>query len=181
MHLDLLDRQRQTAALYAAVRAERHVPTAHAGWAAVRDRLHLEHAPSAAGLQVPAYDPDWRVEVRVEAAPPLRLDLPTTTGDVLPVERVGRLRTPWGGLDAWWLRSYGGGLWVPVRTPRGPVHGRTLYDTACGVDLGSTPDGHLVVDLNFLVQPACAHDPRWTCPLPPDSAVLEVEIPVGET
>lgn len=188
MGLDLLDWRRQTTELYAAVRAERFPRTAHEGWASVRERLFAEHPQSPVdraafpGLRVAAYDPDWRVELPLEAAPPARLELPTATDGVVPFERVGRLRTPWGGLDAWWLDSYGGGLWIPVADPgeRSYGGGRYLYDTVKGADLGTTPDGHLVVDLNFLYAPSCAHDPRWSCPLAPPGNVLEVAVPVGE-
>ena len=188
--LELLDWRREVAALYAAVRAERHPHVAHAGWAAVRDRLFAEHPCSPVdrdaftGLHVAAYDPAWRVTARLEPAAERRLEVPTGTDGVVPFERVGRLRTPWGALDVWSLASYGGGLWVPVRDRgSGPLSyggGRYLYDTVKGADLGTTGDGELVVDLNFLYAPSCAHDPRWACPLPPDGNVLEVEVPVGE-
>lgn len=189
--LDLLDWRRQVARLYADVRAEPHARTAHAGWAAVRDRLYGEHPSSPvahrsrfAGLTVGAYDPAWRVEVRLEAAPPLRLEVTTRSDGVVPFARAGVLRTPWGTLDAWSLQSYGGGLWVPVRD-RGSGGlsyggGRYLYDSVKGADLGTTDDGLLVVDLNFLYAPSCAHDARWECPLAPDGDVLDVEVPVGE-
>ncbi|MBC7374421.1 MAG: DUF1684 domain-containing protein, partial [Frankiales bacterium] len=58
--------------------------------------------------------------------------------------------------------------------------GRYLYDSVKGADLGTTADGLVVVDLNFLYAPSCAHDPRWTCPLPPSGNVLTVPVPVGE-
>lgn len=188
MSLDLLDWRRQVAHLYADVRAETHPRVAHEGWQAVRDRLYAEHPQSPAdrsafhGLRVAAYDPDWRVEVPLEATAPCRLEIPTATDGLVPFERIGVLRTPWGPLDAWWLESYGGGLWVPVADPSPATYGagRYLYDTVKGADLGTTPDGHLVVDLNFLYAPSCAHDPRWACPLAPPGNVLDVPVPVGE-
>lgn len=188
MSLDLLDWRRQVAHLYAGVRAESHPPVAHAGWQAVRDSLYAEHPQSPAdreafrGLTVAPYDPDWRVEVALEAAPPQRLEVPTATDGVVPFERIGVLRTPWGTLDAWWLDSYGGGLWIPVKDPSPRTYGggRYLYDTVKGADLGSDQDGRLVVDLNFLYAPSCAHDPRWVCPLAPRGNVLDVPVPVGE-
>ncbi len=186
----LLDWRRETVALYAAVRAESCPAVAHSGWQAVRDQMFAEHPASPAqrpgfrGLRVATYDPDWRVEARLEPADPGRLELPTGTDGVVPFERAGVLRTPWGRLDAWWLDSYGGGLWVPVRDRSSGTGsyggGRYLLDTVKGADLGSTADGALVLDLNFLYAPSCAHDPAWACPLPPAGNVLDVDVPVGE-
>ena len=190
MTLDLLDWRRQVAQLYAGVRAESHPEVAHAGWVAVRERLYAEHPQSPVdpcsftGLTVASYDPAWRAEVRLEPAPAARLELASATDGLVPFERVGVLRTPWGRLDAWWLDSYGGGLWVPVRDRssggRSYGGGRYLLDTVKGADLGSTPDGALVVDLNFLYAPSCAHDPRWACPLAPPGNVLDVDVTAGE-
>lgn len=187
----MLDWQREVTRLYADVRAESHPAVAHAGWSAVRDRLHAEHPGSPvadgdhfSGLTVPDHDAAWRVEVRVEPAPASREVLATGPGATVTADRVGVLRTPWGPLDVWWLGSYGGGLWVPVRDAGSGTHsfagGRYLYDTANGADLGTGPDGGLVVDLNFLHAPSSAHDPRRTCPLPPPGNVLDVVVPVGE-
>lgn len=188
--LDLLDWRRQVTRLYDDVRAEQHPHVAHAGWQVVRDRLFAEHPCSPAdrgrfaGLRVADYDPAWRVEVALEPAPARRLEIPTATDGVVPFERLGVLRTPWGSLDAWWLDSYGGGLWVPVRDGTSGAGsyggGRYLLDTAKGADLGGTKDGRVVVDLNFLYAPSCAHDPRWVCPLAPDGNILDVDVPVGE-
>ena len=189
--LELLDWRRQVFALYDGVRAELYPHVAHAGWSAVRDRLFGEHPQSPAveraafrGLPVADYDPQWRVTARLEPAAPQRIELPTSSDGVVPFERVGTLTTPWGTLDAWWLASYGGGLWVPVRDAgSGSLSyggGRYLYDTVKGADLGTTFDGELVLDLNFLYAPSCAHDPRWSCPLAPEGNVLDVVVPVGE-
>lgn len=189
--LELLDWRRQVAALYEGVRAEVYPHVAHAGWVAVRDQLFADHpcspvlAPNSfQGLHVADYDPAWRVTARLEPAEPQRIELPTATDGVVPFERAGRVRTPWGTLEVWSLASYGGGLWIPVRDAgSGRVSyggGRYLYDTVKGADLGTTPDGELVVDLNFLYAPSCAHDPRWSCPLAPPGNELAVEVPVGE-
>lgn len=190
MTLDLLDWRRQVARLYAGVRAESSPRVAHAGWQAVRDQLFAEHPCSPAdreafrGLRVAPYDPDWRAEVRLAPAPAQRIEVPTATDGVVPFERIGVLPTPWGPLDAWWLDSYGGGLWVPVRDRSNGRStyggGRYLLDTAKGADLGSNADGALVVDLNFLYAPSCAHDPRWVCPLAPEGNELDVSVVVGE-
>ena len=184
--LDELDWRREMSRLYAAVRAEGWPSVAHAGWAAARDRLLGEHPWSPAdaatfpGLTVAEHDPAWRVEVRLApAAPAVHV-----TDDGVRFSRAGVLRTPWGPLDAWRLEAYGGGLWVPVRDAGSGTlsyaGGRCLYDTATGADLGTGPDGGLLLDLNFLYAPDCAHDPRRPSPLPPPGNVLDVAVPVGE-
>ena len=189
--LELLDWRRRVHELYDGVRAELYPHVAHAGWTAVRDQLFASHACSPVpdrerfrGLHVAEYDPDWRVLARLEPAEPQRVSVATSTGEPIPFERAGVVRTPWGTLDAWSLASYGGGLWIPVRDAgSGRLSyggGRYLYDTVTGADLGTTPDGELVIDLNFLYAPRCAHDPRWSCPLAPAGSVLDVEVPVGE-
>lgn len=189
--LELLDWRRQMFGLYDGVRAELYPHVAHAGWTAVRDQLFAEHSCSPladreafTGLAVADYDSQWRAVVRVESAAPQRIEVPTSNDGTVPFDRIGLLRTPWGLLDVWELASYGGGIWVPVGDAgNGPVSyggGRYLYDTVKGADLGTTLDGELVVDLNFLYAPSCAHDPRWSCPLPPAGNVLDVVVPVGE-
>lgn len=177
--LDLLDWRRRVFATYAAVRA---LPPAqgHARWVADRAALFATHPESpsqTAVLRVAAYDPALRAEVPLSPAPPQRIEVPTATDGVVPFDRIGVLETPWGRLDAWWLGSYGGGLWVPVRGGRGAYGGgRYLYDTVKGADLGAS----LVVDLNFLYNPSCAYDEAWACPLPPPGNVLDLPDEVGE-
>jgi uncharacterized protein (DUF1684 family) len=188
--LQRLDWRRRVTDLYAGVRAERHPRAAHGGWAAARDQLYASHPASPAdpelfaGFAVPDHDPSWRAAVRLEETEPARIVLPSSADRVVPFDRVGVLRTPWGRLDAWQCASYGSGLWIPVRDAgSGGLSfggGRYLYDSANGIDLGGTLDGRLVVDLNFLYAPPCAHDPRELCPLPPTGNVLDVVVPVGE-
>ena len=189
--LELLDWRRQVLDLYDGVRAELYPHVAHAGWTAVRDRLYAEHPCSPVpdrsafpGLAVADYDPQWRAVVRLEPADAQRVEVATSTDGVVPFDRIGVLRTPWGPLDVWELATYGGGIWVPVRDAgSGSLSyggGRYLYDTVKGADLGTTLDDELVVDLNFLYAPSCAHDPRWSCPLAPEGNVLDVVVPVGE-
>ncbi len=188
MSLDVLDWRRRTAALYERVRAESSADVAHGGWARTRQELFRTHPASpvrdpAYDLPVAPYDPRWRAEVALEPAEPQRLEIPTGTDGVVPFERLGVLRTPWGELDAWWLASYGGGLWVPVRDRTSGSSsyggGRYLLDTVKGADLGGEGD-RLVVDLNFAYNPSCAYDPAWACPLAPPGNVLDAEVPVGE-
>jgi hypothetical protein len=86
-------------------------------------------------------------------------------------------------LDLFWIRGYGGGLFLPFRdgtsgqTTYGA--GRYLYDTIKGADLGEE-EGRLVLDFNFAYNPSCAYDPRWACPLAPPGNRVEMPIEAGE-
>ncbi|MGN6742028.1 MAG: DUF1684 domain-containing protein [Amnibacterium sp.] len=193
--LDVLDWRRRTATMYAAVRAAASPERAHAAWRMERDRMFAEHPASPllpedragfTGLEVAPYDPAWRFEAVVQPAEPARLEVPTGTDGVVPFERIGIVELPGiGTLDVWWLASYGGGVFVPVRdasagAPGGTYGGgRYLIDTVKGADLGGT-DGRLVLDLNFAYNPSCAYDPAWACPLAPAGNRLRVPVPVGE-
>ena len=204
MSLTLLAWRRQVHALYAAVRLEPDPAAAHATWRAGRDELLAGHRDTPllpedrvgfAGLRVAAYDPAYRHVVEVDTdVEPHHLDVPTATDGVVPFDRIGVLHLPGvGDLDVWWLGSYGGGVFVPVKDalagrPSGPATygaGRYLLDTVKGADLGGEIDpvtgrGTLVADLNFAYNPSCAYDPAWACPLAPPGNVVRVPLPVGE-
>jgi uncharacterized protein (DUF1684 family) len=194
MTLTLLDWRRRVQALYAEVRATPDPAAAHARWRAGRDALFATHPDSPllpearqgfAGLPVAAYDPAWRFEVEVDTAvEPAHLEVPTGSDGTVVFDRIGRADLPGvGGLDVWWLGSYGGGVFVPLKDagagPRTYGGGRYLLDTVKGADLGGA-SGRLVLDLNFAYNPSCAYDPAWACPLAPPGNVLDVEVPVGE-
>ncbi|WP_371327863.1 DUF1684 domain-containing protein [Demequina sp. NBRC 110051] len=128
------------------------------------------------------YDPDWRFEVPVQAAEPERREVPTATDGVVPFERIGRVTLgDLGSLDVWWLDSYGGGVFVPLKdaSPSSYGGGRYLLDTVKGADLGGGTEA-LVIDLNFAFQPSCAYSSDWVCPLPGPGNRLDVPVEVGE-
>jgi uncharacterized protein len=194
--LTLLDWRRRVHAVYAQVRAAEDVATAHALWSAERDYLFAHHpqSPIAAerrdafiGVPVKAYDPAWRFELPIDTdVERAHIEIATGTDGIVPFERVGVVRIPdVGQLDMWALRSYGGGLFIPLRdrTANRTTYGggRYLVDTAKGADLGSdATKGTIVLDFNFAYHPSCAYDAAWACPLAPPGNVLEVEVPVGE-
>lgn len=182
-------------ALYADVRDATDPAAAHDLWRRERDLLFAEHPASPllpeqhegfTGLNVAPYDPAWRFDVPVRAAEPTPWDVQTGTDGVVPFERLGVVSLPGvGDLDVWRLRSYAGGVFLPLRDagcgrPGGAYGGgRYVLDTVKGADLGG--DGaRLVVDLNFAYAPSCAYDPAWACPLAPLGNRVEVEVPVGE-
>ncbi len=191
----VLDWRRRVHGLYEDVRAGSDPEAAHAAWVAGRDDLLRTHAASPVprahraaypGAAMARYDASWRFVARVEPAGPERLEVETGTDGVVPFERVGTVRLgDIGTLDVWWLASYGGGLFIPLRdtsagTPGGTYGGgRYLIDTVKGADLGGGADG-LVLDLNFAYNPSCFYDEAWACPLPQAGNRLAVTVPVGE-
>jgi uncharacterized protein (DUF1684 family) len=195
MSLTLLDWRRRVHELYAQVRADGDPESAHERWRRGRDELFATHPDSPLlpadresfdGLPVAPYDPSLRFEVTLdEDVEPRRFEVPTATDGVVPFERFGVMHLPaLGDLDAWWLASYGGGLFVPLKDATAGHEtygaGRYLLDTVKGADLGSTPSGALVVDLNFAYNPSCAYDPAWVCPLAPPGNTLAVPVRAGE-
>lgn len=191
MSVTLLGWRRTVAALYARVRAEPDPKRAWRLWQDGRDELFVTHPDSPipaeeragfAGLRYAPYDPALRFELPVEPAEPARIEVPTATDGVVPFERIGLLRLPdLGSLDVWWLDSYGGGVFVPVKDPSPDTYGggRYLLDTVKGADLGGS-GGHLVIDLNFAYNPSCAYDSTWVCPLAPPGNTLAAPLAAGE-
>lgn len=181
--LELMDWRRRVAELYAAVRADPDPAHAHDLWRRTRAELHAAHpqSPGRGPLVIARYDARWRAEVALQDAERQELRVETGTDGTVVFDRVGVLRTPWGPLDVWQLRQYAQGWWVPVKDTSDRTYGggRYLIDTAKGADLGER-DGRLVVDLNFLYAPSCAHDPRWACPLAPAGNALDLPVEVGE-
>jgi uncharacterized protein (DUF1684 family) len=184
--LDLLDWRRRVAAIYREVRATADPVDAHAQWVAARGELFATHPQSpdrAAVLRYAPYDARYRAEVSLDRdVDPVRIEIPTATDGVVPFERIGRIELAGiGSLDVWWLASYGGGLWLPLRDPNPDTYGggRYVLDTVKGADLGGS-DGRLVIDLNFAYNPSCAYDEAWACPLAPPGNVIDVPVEAGE-
>lgn len=195
--MEVADWRRRVFALYDAVRRSDSPEDAHELWRIERDELMLRHPATPLlpadralfeGLPVAPYDPEWRFELPILDTEPAGFEFATGTDGVVPFERIGHVEIPdAGSLDVWRLRSYGGGLFVPVRDAlagrSGGTYGggRYLLDTVKGADLGADLEcGTLVLDFNFAYNPSCAYDPAWACPLAPLGNVLGVPVPVGE-
>jgi hypothetical protein len=194
MSLTLLDWRRRVARLYAEVRGEPDPAAAHDHWRKTRDELLRTHPDSPIpqpgragypGAPVAAYDPQLRFDVTVDTdVPPLHLEIATGSDGVAPFDRIGCAHLPGGGdLDVWWLGSYGGGVFVPVKDGTAGTAtyggGRYLIDTVKGADLGGD-HSHLILDFNFAYNPSCAYDPAWACPLAPAGNILERPLLAGE-
>jgi uncharacterized protein (DUF1684 family) len=196
MSLSLLDWRRRVHALYAEVRSTADPATGHETWRVGRDELLATHPdtpllaedrPGFTGVPVALYDPSLRFEAMVDGdVEPLRFQVPTATDGVVPFDRIGKVHLDGlGDLDVWWLGSYGGGLFVPVKDALAAKEtyggGRYLLDTVKGSDLGGDArDGVLIIDLNFAYNPSCAYDPAWVCPLAPPGNTLAAPVRGGE-
>jgi uncharacterized protein (DUF1684 family) len=187
--LELLDWKRRVAELYAYVR-EAPPEEGRRAWCDEREHLFATHPQSPAPGAAPTYydyDPALRALGHVEPADEQELRLPVSRDEEITAGRVGRVRFEIGGqaaaLDLFWIRGYGGGLFLPFRDATSGRStygaGRYLYDTIKGADLG-TEDGALVLDFNFAYNPSCAYDPRWACPLAPPGNRLELAVDAGE-
>ncbi len=191
----LLDWRRLVASLYADVRAAAgDAREAHRIWQEGRNRLLGSHPRSPipaerratfSSVPVASYDPALRftawVDTDVAAS---RIDMTTGTDGLVPLERAGIVHLDGvGDLDVWWLASYGGGVFIPIRDRRtdGATYpgGRYVIDTVKGADLGGS-EGYLVIDLNFAYNPSCAYDPSWACPLAPPGNTVPVPVDAGE-
>lgn len=194
MSLTLLDWRRRVARLYEEVRGEPDIVAAHDHWRRTRDDLLRTHPDSPIplpqragypGAPVAAYDPQLRFHVLVDTdVPPRHMELPTGSDGIVPFDRIGIAHLPrYGDLDVWWLGSYGGGVFVPVKDASAGVTtyggGRYLIDTVKGADLGGD-DGRLILDFNFAYNPSCAYDPAWACPLATAGNTLSRPLPAGE-
>jgi hypothetical protein len=192
--LSLLDWRRQVGRLYEQIRGMVDVPAAHELWKTTRDEL-LKHHPESPipaderaafkGAPVAPYDPALRFETSIDTdIEPARLEVVTGTDGVVPFERVGCIHLAGvGDLDVWWIATYGGGIFVPIKDGLAGTRtyggGRYVIDTVKGADLGS--DGEvIVVDLNFAYNPSCVYDPAWSCPLAPPGNVVSTAIAAGE-
>lgn len=182
------DWRRRVHQLYADVRSAPSPEQGHAVWVAGRTSLFGWHPASprreGQALRHAPYDPDLRFVLPLVTTPPEEWVYATGTNGDAPFARIGRFEVPEvGGLDVWWLQSYGGGVFVPLkdgscgRETYGA--GRYLLDTVKGADLGRVGE-EWVVDLNFAYHPSCTYDPAWACPLAPAGNVVDVALPVGE-
>jgi uncharacterized protein (DUF1684 family) len=106
-------------------------------------------------------------------------------------ERVGILETPFGELTLWWIKAYGGGLFLPFRdgtsardfgAERTYGAGRYLVDTVKGTFARPLRvDGDRVrLDFNYAYNASCAYSDRWACPLAPEENRVSAPVRAGE-
>jgi uncharacterized protein len=183
--LDLADWREKVARLYLS-------DVDLAGWRAGRDELFAQHpqspvGPEFTGLRYFPANPAAVVEVPLRPADGT-LDIDTGGADgVVQYRRVGIAATPYGELTLWWLKAYGGGLFLPVRdgTCGHETYGggRYLTDTVKGTygrGLFIHGSDRVRLDFNYLYNPSCAYSPDWLCPLAPPENRVSGRIEAGE-
>jgi uncharacterized protein len=124
--LDVLDWRRETAALYARVRAADDPRAAWTRWRRTRERMFADHPQSPltaaqrtafGGLPHHPYDPDFRVVAEVVPTEPRALDIETNTGAPYRFRRfaTARFELAGAGLEPplYWLEGYAGGVFLP--------------------------------------------------------------------
>jgi uncharacterized protein (DUF1684 family) len=178
-------------------------PTNLATFRRQRDALFASHPQSPippadraafTGLKYFPENPDARVTVPMRPHPQgddLEIDSGGEDG-IIRYRRIGVLDTPWGELTLFWLRAYGGGLFLPFRDgtglarttgPRSYGGGRYLTDTVKGTFgrgvIIDAPD-RVTLDINYAYNPSCAYNDRWACPLAPPENRIDAEIGAGE-
>jgi uncharacterized protein len=129
-------------------------------------------------------DESYAVPASLEpAADRTRMHVPTSTGKMREIERVGTLKFSLKGqslrltafLD---LESRDANrLFVPFSDL---TSGAETYPAGRYMELDPTPTGIYVVDFNIAYHPYCYYSPEYDCPFPPKENRLEVPIRAGE-
>lgn len=196
-HSELLRYRRQTAALYAELRARGTAhPDAFARFKAARDTLFAEHPQSPLGeaqrrgfrgLEYFPYDPALRFVLPLLHAESETFEVPLRDDGLVRLERFARVQFTLQGtpvsLSLFWIGGYGGGVFLPFRdATNGDATyggGRYLLDSIKGADLGEEAGG-IVLDFNYAYNPSCCYHSRWECPLAPPENRLALPLGAGE-
>ena len=129
-------------------------------------------------------DETYAVAASLEpSADRLRIQVPTSTGKIRDIERIGTLKfslkgqplrlTAFHDLESQEVRR----LFVPFSDL---TSGTETYQAGRYMELDPTPTGIYVVDFNVAYNPYCYYSPEYDCPFPPKENRLEVPIRAGE-
>ena len=166
-------------------------------WRQLRDELFATHPQSAlpvaerddfAGLDYFDYEPAYRTTGDIVEAEPRGYEIAGSAGATFEFDLFATVDFELEGqaaeLELYWLRGYGGGLFLPFADSTSGSEtygaGRYLFDIVKGADLGVDEQGRLILDFNFAYNPSCSYDPAWACPLATPANRLDVSIEAGE-
>jgi uncharacterized protein len=117
------------------------------------------------------------------AAERTRLKVPTSTGKIRDIERIGTLKftlkgqtmrlTAFHELDQPQITR----LFVPFADL---TNGTETYSAGRYMELDPTPTGIYVIDFNVAYHPYCYYNAEYDCPYPPKENRLEMPIRAGE-
>ena len=135
-------------------------------------------------LQYFPIDESYAVPASLEpAAERTRIQVPTSTGKIRNIERVGALRFSLQGKP---MRLT---AFIDVESPQvnrlfipfaDQTSGTETYAAGRYMELDPTPTGIYVVDFNVAYNPYCYYSPEFDCPYPPKENRLDVPIRAGE-
>lgn len=114
------------------------------------------------------------------AAERVRLQMPTSTGTLREVVRIGTLQFTLKGQPhslAAFLENGSQQLFVPFSDL---TSGTETYQAGRYMNLDPTPTGIYLVDFNIAYHPYCYYNATYECPLPPAENRLTVPIRAGE-
>lgn len=126
-------------------------------------------------------DESYAVPAQLDPAPErLVITMPTSTGTLREVERIGTLKFNLKGqplkLTAF-LEQGQRELFVPFSDL---TSGTETYQAGRYMSLDPTPSGIYIVDFNVAYIPYCYYNAEYECPLPPAENRLAVPIRAGE-
>lgn len=129
-------------------------------------------------------DENYAVPAALEpAAERTRITVPTSTGKIRDLERIGALKFTLNG-QALRLTAF-----IDVESPQvdrlfvpfaDQTNGAETYAAGRYMELDPTATGIYVVDFNIAYNPYCYYSPEFDCPYPPKENRLEVPIRAGE-
>jgi uncharacterized protein (DUF1684 family) len=129
-------------------------------------------------------DENYAVPASLEPAPErTRLQVPTSTGKIRDIERVGTLKFLLNGTP---MRLT---AFIDVDSPQvnrlfipfaDQTSGAETYAAGRYMELDPTQTGIYVVDFNVAYNPYCYYSPEYDCPYPPKENRLDVPIRAGE-
>ncbi len=112
-----------------------------------------------------------------------RIEVPTSTGQIRNLERIGTLKFSVKG-QALRLTAFhdlesrdANRLFVPFSDL---TSGTETYPAGRYMELDPTPTGIYVVDFNIAYHPYCYYSPEFDCPFPPKENKLSMPIRSGE-
>lgn len=134
-----------------------------------------------AGLNYYPVDLKYRIagELHVYGRP-RQIQIPTTDGQSVPMERFGRFVASMEG-KPFWLEVYRS-LEEDILEIffKDATNGQQTYGGGRYARLSRLEDGHYLLDFNTSYNPYCAYNPDFICPLPPLQNHLSIAIPAGE-